>query len=345
MAVGLLGFLGVGVESSGGTASFSAAIVDFIPFQSEGLQVNRQDLEDPGLWHGFDARKVYNGQQNVTGPVAVVAHPMTLGYLLRPTFDVCTATQAWGGVTSHSGVRGHRFTTAQVQFQAGSGSDTPTMTFEIFRGPIMATAAGSSFMYYNVTANNFELSVEAGQLVRATIDGIGRDYGNKSASSPSYHPAEAFLWNQASVALNGSGTALFQTLTFRVENNIVPIAALDGRLRPNLLKRGDFRRIRVNGTTTFQSFDEYDRFISGSEYSINVFIKGKQISTSPVNFEAIQVDVPKFRYETHPVAIGGPGPLTVNFTGRGVLDPTSLYTCEITVVNTRVSPYFVNTNA
>jgi hypothetical protein len=340
MAVGLVGYIGIGVESSGNTAgtnAYSAQIVDFLPFVSETLQVTRQDLPDPSLGALWDERRMYGGQQNVAGNITAVCHPLLAGYLLHAAFDVETVTQ--GFLTpSAAGIREHRFTLKQTQFQAGSGSDLPTLTVEVYRGPLMtATAQGSSFYYYNCTANALELDIQAGQLIRMQADLVGRDYGGGTKSVPTFAPADGWTWNQASVAVAGQGTSLFSQLTIRVENNLQPIPKLDGRLRADLLKRQDFRRVMVNGALVFESFSEWDRFQAGSEARLTVFCQ----ATSNTLF----VDVPRMRYSTLPVNVSGPGPIQVQFTGRGMIDPVSGYALECWLVNTRISPYTQNVTA
>ncbi len=164
MSVGALGYVGVGVESSAGTASGSVAIADYIPILSENLIVNRSDLDDNSILAQWDEVRVYNGQQFVSGDVDMQVHPLASGYFLRSVFDVTTAAKGNNSAAlpaSHSAVFLHRFTTKQTQFQSGSGSDLPTLTFEIYRGP--AIGQGSSFAYYNCAGNTLELSVSAGQ--------------------------------------------------------------------------------------------------------------------------------------------------------------------------------------
>lgn len=351
MAVGMEGFLGVGVESSGGadaTGAYSAAIVDFIPFVSENLTVQRNDLPDPSIWTNFDERRMYNGLQRVEGGIQTVMHPLLTGYLLRSAFDVTTSARAnlfLNGISSHAGVIGHRFITGQTQFQSGSGSDLPTLTFEINRGPIMG--AGSSFMYYNNAANVMELTIEAGQFARCNFEYIGRTYGGKIRSTPSYVPAEAFLWNTASVSVNNAAKPFYENLTFRLENNLEAVPTLDGRLTPDLVKRNDFRRVNVNGSLSFRNFEDYQGFVNGSETNLEMTFTGKTLTGSlNVNHaETLYIQTPKFRYSTFPLNVGGPGRISVGFTGRGMIDQTSLYSMQVVVVNSRVSPYNVNTTA
>ncbi len=93
----------------------------------------------------------------------------------------------------------------------------------------------------------------------------------------------------------------------------------------------------VNGALVFQSFSEWDRFQAGSEARLTVFCQ----ATSNTLF----VDVPRMRYSTLPVNVSGPGPIQVQFTGRGMIDPVSGYALECWLVNTRISPYTQNVTA
>lgn len=337
MASGLIGFLGVGVESSGGASS--AAIVDFIPFLRESLTVTKDDLPDPSIWNAWDERKMYDGQQRVQGQVEALLHPLTAGYLLRTAFDQTTADIHTAA--SSGSVWEHRFTTLQTQFQCGSGSEVPTATFEVFRGPCIGT--GSSFAYYNCGGNVAEIRAQAGQLVTIMLDVVGRDYSRLPRSTPAFAPAAAFLWSAASLSIAGVGQTVFEAVTVRLENNLEPVPKLDGRLRPDTIERNDFRRVFVEGTLGFQNDTDYDAFLNGTERRLVLDCQGDALPGS--TFARVRVDVPRFRYSTFAPNIGGPQRIQVPFTGRGMIDPTSGYALQVTLVNTRQSGYHVNTTA
>jgi hypothetical protein len=349
MASGLMTFMGIGVESSGAgsaaTGAHSATVIDFIPITGENLTLQRADLPDPSLWVNYFERKMYNGLQRVEGGVQFVAHPILTGYFLRACTDTTTAVGSSTLVASDATCREHRFIGLGTgQFQSGSGSDLPTLTIEMNRGPIMGS--GSSFLYYNCAGNVLELTCEAGQFTRGSVEFIGRDYGGKTRSTPSFIPPDAFLWHTASVSLNGAAKPHFESLTFRLENNLEAIPTLDGRLRPDLVKRNDFARVSVNGNISFRSFDDYNDFVNGSETVLKATFLGKAIRTSPsVINETMEWEVPGFRYSTFPLNASGPQHITIGFTGRGMISPTSNYAYRISLVNSRTSGFHVNTTA
>ncbi len=342
MSTGMLGWLGVGVESSGGasaTGTWSATVNVFVPFISETLANVRNDLESQVIQDQFDTVRMYTGLQTVGGNVVTEAHPINTGVFLRACFDQTTTTTSLGylGITSHANVRAHSFKALNTQFQQGSGSDLPTLTIEVGRGPL--GSSNTSFIYYNCAGNTLEIQVQAGQLATITTDFVGREYGRKSETSTTFPSAEAFLWSQASVQIGGNGSGIFESLTVRLNNNLSAFPALNGRLRPDLIKRTGFRTVEVNGSITFQSNSDYDLFIGGSETSLRVTFTGPGISTSPANNAIFDIQVPAFRYTAFPININGPGRIAIPFQGRGMWHSGSGTCLEICLVNTRTTPY------
>jgi len=341
MGVGLLGFIGVGVESSGGTSSTSgqSTMAEFTPFITETLAVTKDTIDDESIRALWDNQRVFNGQQRVGGTVTMKVIPSAIGHFFHSWFDTSTTiTGSSQLVTSNANWAAHRFVAAQGQFQSGSGSDVPTKSFLVYRGPAQyqQAAPSSAFFYYNCAANVMELTAEAGQLVRASFDFVGRDYARIAMATPTFPTPQGFLWSSVSLAIAGAGTPIYQSLTIRGDNKLEGIAKLDGRLRPDLTKRNGFREIQVNGRLTYQNDTDYDRFVQGSEQTLQLYF-----STEGGSFELL-IDTPRFRYSTFPLGIGGPGFLSVDFTGRAVYDHGSGSAMTITLVNTRLSAYAVN---
>ena len=350
MSVGVFAYLGLGVESSGGTPSFSASIVDYMSFVSETLAATREDIDSQELAQSPDRRKVYSGIQRVGGQIQVEAHPLTLGYLLRTAFDSTTTFAGGYGIpgvfgvnNSHAGVRTHKFTTRLGQFQSGSGCDLPCLTIEANRGP--GLNVDSSFYYFNLATNVLEMTIEQGQLVRVSADMVGRDFGSAAKSTPAIPDAAAWLWSQASVSVDGVGASIFESLTFRLNNALEPINRIGSGLRADQVRRNNFREMNVNGTMGFDSLAQFDRFRAGSEGQMIVHFQGDRINAASNINNVLRLDVPKFRYSTHAINASGPGRIIVNFEGRGVLDTTSDYAFEVWVTNTRINAYTVNSAA
>ena len=247
MAIGALGYMAIGIESAqagaaAGTTTHSANVIDYVPFTSEAFTVVRDDIPDPGISASWDEDAIFNGLQRVEGNLTLLAHPVQMGYFLRTAFDTFSsfpgssggAVFGITGTTSHAGVRVHHFTTGTQQYQTGSGTDLPANTFVVFRTP---AGVGSAFAYYNMCANNYEVTIDAGQMMRQSIDYLGRDHGRVARATPTFPPAVAIPWSTSSVQVGGLPIRYFESLTFRIENNMEAIAALDGRTKPDKIKR------------------------------------------------------------------------------------------------------------
>lgn len=341
MATGMLGYAAVGVNS---ITTDSVAITDYVAFTSETFQVTPNPLISQGITNKWDEQRAYNGLQTVGGNMSGEVHPTQIGWFLRSAFDATSTTQASAGAAAWYGIGGnssavfrvHQFMLGQTQFQSGSGSDVPTLTFEIARGPAIGTA--SAFAYYGMACNVLEISLEGGNMMRFSADFLGVEYGRKAATTPSYATPEAFLWSQCSVSVAGGGSNIFESFTMRVNNQMTQPVKIDGRLRPAGSKRNAFRAVEVNGSVAFETDTEYDRFLAGSEFPVRLFVTAQDSSR-------MVIDLPRVRYLTHagPTA-QGPGRIVIPFTGRAMFDPGSGNPGQVLLHNRRISPYTANSN-
>lgn len=339
MATGMLSYWGIGINS---ITTDSVAICDYVAFTSETIQVNPAPIISQGITAKWDEQRAYNGLQTVGGNVSGEVHPTQIGYILRSAFDA-TSTAPGSGATfavpavagnSAAAWRAHYFVLAQTQFQSGSGSDVPTLTFEFGRGPAVGTA--SAFAYYGMACNVFEFTIEGGNLARFSSDWLGVEYGRKAATTPTYATPEAFLWSQCSVSVGGAASAVFESLTVRVNNNLTQPVKIDGRLRPAGSKRDAFRTVELSGNIAFENDTELDRFLQGSEFPVTLFF------TSQASHR-LRIEIPRMRYLTFPGPNAqGPGRIVTGFGGRAMWDPGSGTALAVTLVNTRVSPYTIN---
>jgi hypothetical protein len=52
-------------------------------------------------------------------------------------------------------------------------------------------------------------------------------------------------------------------------------------------------------------------------------------------YNTMVIDVPQLKVTAFKPSVSGPGEVSVQFTGRGVIDPSSNYALQFTLVNTR----------
>ena len=114
MAIGALGYMALGIESSGagaaaGTTTWSAAVIDYVPFTSETFTVIKDDIVDPGISASWDEDAIFNGLQRVEGNVSGLVHPVQEGYFLRTAFDTFSSFpgSSGGAVFGITGTTSH----------------------------------------------------------------------------------------------------------------------------------------------------------------------------------------------------------------------------------------------
>src|ERR1043166_3730289 len=147
MSIGAVGYMRVGIDSAQAIDASSTPMIEAIPFLTENIEIQKNDIIGEEIANAWDEISYFQGFQNIQGNVSLRAHPISMGYFLRTAFDAYSAHQ--GGttlgqaqfITSHQAIREHHFVAAALatnpnaQFQTGSGTDLPSITLEIHRGP------------------------------------------------------------------------------------------------------------------------------------------------------------------------------------------------------------------
>src|SRR5512135_1515514 len=153
MSLGIGGYFGIGVESNNVTAATSAT--DFVPILTENISITEAPFFLQELDGLFDESSVVPGPLSIAGQVTTEGFPRAMGYFLRMAMDATStsvgtaaaATEWYNLANSDANLRVHQFIGKQTEFQAGSGSTLPTMTFEVARGTA-GSGVASAFVYY-----------------------------------------------------------------------------------------------------------------------------------------------------------------------------------------------------
>ena len=351
MGVGLFGYVAVGVNSSGGTASNSVNITDFLPITGETLAEQRNDLQSAAITGIVDVQNICTGPTNVTGGVSVEVQPVSIGYLFRSFFD--STSTSLGGLSvgsgsflsacnSHGTIRVHRFLASNAQFQSGSGSDVPTLTMHAFRGPNATVGVDSAFAYYKMACTDFELTFDTGAFITANFNYQGIATGYVPSTNAVIPQHVCFTWDAVSISIAGAADATFQNLTIRGNNNMEFIRTLDTTVNPSLLKRNGLRTFELSGNLSFQNHTQYGRFHNGSEFPVTVTVLGPLI-TAGFNHQ-LRLEMPRVKFTQVAPQINGPGFISVPFTAQAFYSVGSGTAFDAWLVNTRTSAYTVNSN-
>ena len=317
MAYGNDGFLAVTKQQSWGVP---ASNYYYIPIISEGLSHNKELITQESILARYDEAAPLQGMESADGPINMEMNPLDAGPFLLAACGSVAVTEPLSGT-----VFLHTFKLTQERFDA-NGALTP-YTIEAYRG------VEQSFQFTDGQVNTLEIVIATNSIVKINVGMICRTTSLQTATTASYHGAEAdaFTWDQASLSMAGAAIDDFENITISMNNALAGISLLDGTKRRGRIQRDGYREIRVSGSIDVPNLDEYDQFVAQNERALIITISGSEISSGYPQF--FKIDIPKFRYETYPINIGGPGRISVGFTGRAVYHTGSASAMEMSLQN------------
>ena len=160
MAVGQDGHIGICFQESMGTAYTSS--MWYMPFVSESLKENIEDLLSESLSSRIEEPDPYEGMHGIEGDIVMEIHPHNLGVFLK----------AWGGQesVSHQGsCYSHLFLPQNDDFTEEVCA-LPPMTIEVYRD------TGSAYQYYDMLLNQLSFEISQGAIYRATASFVGAQF-------------------------------------------------------------------------------------------------------------------------------------------------------------------------
>ena len=89
MGYGIGGYLAISKQNSVGTATSG---FDYVPFVSESLTENIEQLQSESLKAVYDQPNQLEGINNVSGDIVFEPHPSYLGVFLKAVTNNCTTT-------------------------------------------------------------------------------------------------------------------------------------------------------------------------------------------------------------------------------------------------------------
>ncbi|MEM2982820.1 MAG: phage tail tube protein [Candidatus Bathyarchaeia archaeon] len=303
-------YLGVGEESTFGTAVTASKYKDVV---SENLRLDKRYLF-PDTVRG---RTVF---KKLTGPVIVRGDVMML---LASEPDAKFFYWSLGSKSTEqlaTGVYQHTITPADTikSFTARVGA-------EQFERVIPGCVADA-------------LTVEAvaGEIATTTISVVGVNESKTTIGSPSFGTVKELGFNEATVSIGGTSKTYVRAFRLRVNNNL----AVDRMyaLGSQTMNRIEVGRRVVDGSLDLQFADssEYDRFLAGNDFALNIKFEGATISGGYKH--TVEIDLPKVIYtsDTAPL-LTRREPIRITAPFRAMYDSTSGYDVAVKVTNTESS--------
>lgn len=321
MKYGSLAHVGIGKEDTWGTP---VAAQDYLKFSSEGLTEEIEQVMSEAQLGIVDEAPSYEGMRSISGDVSFDVYPNVVGHLLRAAFGAPITTQpdAVGNPTVYQ----HVFTPVQSNFS--NICALPPYTFEVHRDFEQA------FQYAGAVVNDLTFSFGTDtKIMQGTAAVIAKSLALIAETVPNFEVTNPFLWHQATVNIGGVETDDLQTLEFGVNNSLEGRATLNNTKEISRVARNGKRTFPVNFTFDLKDLAEYNRFRSQNEVAVTVDLVGANISGTH-NFQ-LKIEIPKLRYTSFPINVGGAEAITAQVNGVAKYDSALAHAVKITLVNTK----------
>lgn len=320
MAFGTDGYIGISKQES---YSVATSAYHWMPFVSEGITDAIEVLMEETIRDRYDEPPTIEGLTTVEGDIAFELNPIDSGLLWYAACGQASSTALQSGYVFQ-----HEFLPIQTRFDSNLALQPVCM--HIYRG------VDEAFEYMDGQLSSIEFNLAAGALAKLSTTWICRTSSLRTALTASYHTdTQAFAWHAASISMAGTGITDYEEINVSINNALEGVSLIDGTKVYSRIHRNGFREVRVSGTIDLPDLNEYDQFRSQSERQLILTLTGDEVR-SGYN-ESFVINIPKFRYETFPVNIGGPGRITVGFAGRAIYHTGSGCSIKMTMVNTLAS--------
>lgn len=321
MPFGALAHVGLGKETTWGTA---VSANDYIRFASEGLNEEIEQVISEVIYGIADEGASFEGSRSVSGDLTFDVYPNMVGHLLRSAFGAPVTTQpdAAGNPTVYQ----HVFTPVQANFS--NVCALPPYTFEVHRDLEQA------FQYAGTVVNDltFNFGTDS-KIMQGTASVIAKKLSLIAKTTPTFETTNPFLWNQATITINGAANNDIETLQFGINNSLEGRATMDGTKDISRILRNGKRTFPISFTFVLKDLAEFNRFRSQNEVTAKIELVGATISGTH-NFK-LTIDIPKLRYTAFPINVGGAETLTAQVEGVAKYDAAQAHAMKVTLVNTK----------
>jgi hypothetical protein len=290
---------------------------DYIPFISEGLTKEIEQVMEPTIFARPDEPPQFEGVNTYAGDIVLEGRPTALGYFLQSAFGPADTTALGGGIYQH--VFALRTT------EHSSYSSLQPYALQIHRD----LGAANAFRYVGCIADRLQLEFGTGQkILKATAGIIAKNVSTITKTTPTFVDEDPFLWHQAAISIGASANYNLQAFSVALANVCEGIQVMNGTKVIGKVKRNGFRTADVSLTFDVEDLTEYNRFKNQTETAFAVTL------TSGDNILLLEMNL--VRYTAVPVNVSGPGRMTIQVTAKAKYDSTTKL-IKATLTNTKAS--------
>lgn len=322
---------GIARQATEGTAVTVATSFHPMPLLSEDIGWEFEELISENLIGRFEQGASYNGASKVNGTMEFEVTPRNIGAVLAATVNHSATT-----VTSAS-VKVYTFLPNTNDFS----TTLVKAPFTIYK---QFSDASSAESFYDCQFSQLEVTVAQGQFLKSRA---AVTYGKRSVNgvgSLAVVPDAAdvgrlFPWNVSSVSYGGSGLSTMSEVTVSLNENIEALSSINGSTDPFKASRSSFREVTVNGTFYMTDRTILNNFVAGTQARLLLTLTSTIAAVQSGYFNQLTIDVPQLKITQFKPGASGPGEVSVSFTGRGILDPTSNYAIQYVLTNSYSAGY------
>lgn len=320
---------GIARQTNAGSFTTAAGSFHHLPLVSEDVGFEKEEVISQNLIGRFEQGAAFDGVASVRGTIEFEPLPKSLGAVLMAVIGRAQ-TAAVSGTLSTLG-----FVPRTADFSAILVNDPITIYKQY-------ADASSAEHFYDCQFGQVEFTFSQGQLARTratVIGGLRAATGIGSLNLPLDigEAGQGWLWDVCSVSFGGAAIQNMSEVTVALNEGIAPVFTLNGTLTPYKYSRESFREVTVNGNMLFDSRSLFNDFIAGTQRQLIITARNTRTAIQSGFFPTITLDVPQLKLTAVKPATQGPGEVSIPFTGRGVIDPSSAYSFKVTLMNT----YFI----
>lgn len=307
--------------------SYVTAAGSFHPFPrtADTVAFGKEELISNNLSGRFEQGASYPGVSNVAGTIDFEITPRAMmaacGAAINPSPAATTSASV--------------ITRLFLPNTADYSSTFVKAPFTIYK---QFSDSDSAELFYDCQFGQLDFIFQQGQFTRGRLTLAGGARLTNGIGSLAVLPAggdlaQLFPWNVASLSVGGTAARNYSDLTVSLNESIQPLYTMDATLTPFKYTRTAFREVTVAGTLYMNDRSTLNDFVADTQRRLLVTVINTRSAIQSGYFDTMVIDVPQMKYTAHPLPVNGPGEVAVNFTGRGVLDPSSNYAIQVTLVN------------
>lgn len=223
----------------------------------------------------------------------------------------------------------HVFTPNQGDF---GNSPLYSYTMEVHRDQ-----AVDAWQFLGCVVNTLNLKFGVDDKILNGVAGIlAQNVDYVTETDVGFPTTNPFVWSQAVIKIGGVEAgdinSYLESMEINIDNKLVGIPSLDGKVYIRKFYRSAPREILVNFVTDFVDRVEYDKFVLGTEQPLQIVFIGKETDEAGFYY-TLTIYMPKFKYLTYPIDNPGPGRISVGVTGKAKYCEDVNYAIRITLRN------------